>query len=320
MPRATGLLLPPGGQPTKTNRAALGDYSPEKLLKQLQAAQDRANKENEKRYQEGLAELTGGRVSMRELYEQAAGNLAKVGGAAAEDVSRGATRTGATGMQGLISAGLGNTTITGSLARGVEEDRRRGMRTVEEDQARRMAGLQTTRAGAEMGAAGNLAQFMAARSDQGPDLGMYGSLIQQASAGGPEGQQTIHTGLSPNARAGLDAFGRPMGRYGGGGGGSISGAGGGGYAGPAGSTGGGGGGGGAPGSVYYGPGAMAASARAPQTGAPAPGAPGVPGAPGSLAAAGMGAGAAAGAGAGLPAHFGLMTPYQQAKIRAKQKR
>lgn len=222
------------------------------IIKQIQEAQKKANAANETRYQQGLTELGGGRTAMQGLYDKAAAASAGIGQQAAQDVERGAYRSGAQTRQGLISSGLGNTTIVGSMMRGVEEDRGRAMRGVEEAKAGREMGLATQRAGAEMGASGGIADFIAARNDLAPDSSLYASLIQSAAGAGTGKPVVVNAGLGANARAGLDAFGQKMG----GGGSSSSG---GGL-----NMGGGGGGGGSvfgtPGTVMYG------SGRGPMTG------------------------------------------------------
>jgi len=232
------------------------------IIRQLQEAQTAANAANEARYQQGLATLTGGRQTLQNLYGQAGSLIGEVGKSAIEDISRGAVRQGGQTRQDLITSGLANTTIAGAMARGVEEDRRRSMRQVEEDQARLRSGLATQQAGAEMGAAGGIADFIASRSDVAPDMSIYSSLIQAASAqeGAPSRQNpiTVRT-MGANARAGLDAFGRPLGRFSSGGGGGAGG--GGGFA----NIGqGGGGGGGAAGTLnqaqYFAPGVLSQTA------------------------------------------------------------
>jgi len=166
------------------------------IMKQLQAAQSAATAATEQRFSQGLSALTSGQERARSYYDQAAAAAGSIGRGATEDVSRGATRALAAGRQSLTSAGLGNTTIAANLPRGVEEDRRRAMQSVEEQQAQQRMGLLTQRAGSEMGAGGQLASYFGSRSDTGPDLGLYASLIQAAAssptpAQGPGGAGSI---------------------------------------------------------------------------------------------------------------------------------
>jgi hypothetical protein len=190
------------------------------ILAQLQQAREQARQANLQRYQAGLQELQGGRELMRGLYEQAGELTQDIGASAAEDISRGAEQALGRGRQDLISSGLSNTTITGALMRGVEADRARAMRGLTEDIARSRANLLTQQASAEMGAAGGISDFIRSRADVGPDPALYAGLIQQAAAsgGGEQGRRVVSGGLGPMASAGLDAFGRPLGRFGGGGG------------------------------------------------------------------------------------------------------
>lgn len=130
------------------------------ILKQLQAAQDKANAANETRYQAALAEMETGRKKIAGQFDTAR-----------TEANIGATRAGATANQSLMSAGLGNTTIVQGAARGVEEDRMRALANI--------AGQQGA---AEAGFSRDVAGLMASKNEQGPDLGLYAGLLAQASA------------------------------------------------------------------------------------------------------------------------------------------
>lgn len=242
----------------------LGNINIADIIRQMQKAQEEANEANELRYQQGLAELTGARDVMRELYGEAGEMMGDVGRSAMEDISRGAVAAGGRGRQQLISSGLANTTIAANLMRGTEEDRRRAMERVEGQQATMRGGLATQRAGVEMAGGGAMADFIARRSDVGPDPALYGSLIQAAMAGGTGEPIRVQAGLGPMARAGLTGTGRPMG--GGGGGGLDMGGGGAGYVTPS-----------RPGTTTWGADLPWHKAAAGQQGAPPP-----TGGPGSL--------------------------------------
>jgi hypothetical protein len=115
------------------------------IVKQLQAAQDKANKANESRYQDILG-----------LY----GNLGQAGLAR---IGQQETQAQAKGTQDLISRGLGNTTITSAISRGIASDAELARQQLQESVAMQKAGV------------------MERRTDQGPDLGLYASLLQQAA-------------------------------------------------------------------------------------------------------------------------------------------
>lgn len=153
-----------------------------KLLKQIQDAQAEANRVNKERYELGLAKLEGAESSLKDLYRQAGERMGTIGAAAREDVRQGARAQAAGLQQQLISSGLANTTISGTMMRGVESDRLRAMQGLQEQDAARQVGLMTQQAGAQMGAAGGVADFIAARSDVGPNVGMYSDLIRAAMA------------------------------------------------------------------------------------------------------------------------------------------
>lgn len=122
-----------------------GNFS--KILQQMEAAQQKANLANEERYKEILAQ-----------YE----NLGEAG---RTRIAQQETRQLATGQQGLISRGLGSTTITAGLERGVASDAELARQQLEESVATQKAGV------------------MERRTDVGPDIGMYANLLQAASQG-----------------------------------------------------------------------------------------------------------------------------------------
>ncbi len=151
------------------------------IISQLQQAQKQANDANLQRYNKGLSELNAGRSSMRQYYAQAQSLVQDIGKSALEDVDRGSERAFAQGRQSLISSGLNNTTLTANLARSTEEDRQRGSQRVREGIAQNQANIAQNQAGAETNASGNIASFIAARNDSGPDIGQYAGLIRDAA-------------------------------------------------------------------------------------------------------------------------------------------
>lgn len=183
-----------------------GSNSIADIISQLESAQKKANDANLARYNQGLQELETGRESMRNYFAQANSLIQDIGASAVEDISRGAQRSFAQNKQHLISAGLHNTTIMGSLIRGTEEDRRREMERVEEQRRVALGGLAERQASAELGASGNIAQFIAARSDVGPDIGQYAGLIQQAAAA-PQGKVQARIGAGGGGVAGAGSPG-----------------------------------------------------------------------------------------------------------------
>lgn len=160
------------------------------LIQQYQQAQQQANAANEARYQQalGLTDILGTTGRTR-IAQQAAQQQASA-------------------QQSLISRGLANTTITGAASRGIASDAEMQRQALEESVAGQKIGL------------------MQSKIEQGPDLGMFAGLLQ-AAASQPQSPtapiSAYSPALSPNAAAGLTAFGEPF-KYGGSG--SSSGAGG----------------------------------------------------------------------------------------------
>lgn len=105
------------------------------IIAQIQAGQDSANAANQKRYQQALQ-------AVKSSYGKARSKIKDVvGKSAIEDINLVSDRSFGRGMQNLISSGLANTTISGNLGRGVEEDRQRYLRQVNRMQMEEMAGL-----------------------------------------------------------------------------------------------------------------------------------------------------------------------------------
>ena len=114
------------------------------IIAQMQAAQEKANLVNEQRYQQILG-----------TFE----NLGKAGRARIEQQT---TQRQAAATQNLTSRGLGGTTITSAVERGIASDAETQRQQLEE-------GIAVQRAG-----------VMERRTDTGPDLGMFASLLQMA--------------------------------------------------------------------------------------------------------------------------------------------
>lgn len=140
------------------------------IFKQLQAAQDRANQLNEQRYKEILAQ-----------YEH-------LGEAGRTRIQKQTEQQQAAATQSLIGRGLGSTTITSAVSRGIASDAELQRQQLEESVSMQKAGV------------------MERRTDVGPDLSMYANLLQSASRGGGGG----FIGLGPMASRGLTVFGRPF--------------------------------------------------------------------------------------------------------------
>lgn len=143
------------------------------IIKQMQTAQEKANLLNEQRYQQILAQYEGLGQAGRARIEQ-------------QTLQRQAQAT-----QSLTSRGLGGTTITSAVERGIASDAEMQRQQLEESVSMQRAGV------------------MERRTDTGPDLGMFANLLQIA---GQQQQQprSVVRQMGPMARRGLSVFGRPM--------------------------------------------------------------------------------------------------------------
>ena len=146
MPESPLLHAQQARQYRESRRGGGGtDFS--RIIQQMEAAQQKANLANEERYKEILG--------MYSCLGQAGRTL----------IAEQATQQLATGQQGLISRGLGSTTITAGLERGIASDAERQRQQLEESVTMQKAGV------------------MERRTDVGPDIGMYASLLQAAGQG-----------------------------------------------------------------------------------------------------------------------------------------
>lgn len=200
------------------------------LIAQFQAAQNAANQANLARYQEQLASIRGLGDQLTGTYGQAEALLENLGQSAREDVGRRGEQVLQKGQQDLISAGLFGTTMAPNLRRAVAEDTGRQERAITEDVSARRAGVLGQRAGAELSVGDMLQRAIAARSDIGPDLSTYASLIQAAAAAGdPNRRLNVSVPRSTGTGAGRAAGGgggfSPAGTGGGGGFGTRGGSG-----------------------------------------------------------------------------------------------
>lgn len=146
------------------------------IIKQMQAAQEKANLLNEQRYQQILSQYeTLGQAGRARIEQQTLQRQAEA-------------------TQSLMGRGLGGTTITSAVGRGIAGEGEMQRQQLEESVATQKAGV------------------MERRTDVGPDLGMFAGLLQAA------GQQqqpsfSVSRRMGPMAAAGRSVFGTPF-KYG----------------------------------------------------------------------------------------------------------
>ena len=172
------------------------------------AAQAAANQSNEARYREILGgyqtrqgilapeiEQMPGHYASREQHIM--GEMSGLGRAARADLNRRYDQEAGNVEQSLIDRGLGNTTVLGSMTRGVRDQQARAMHSLNEQLRRERLGYRTALSGDTLGsmersidARSNLYRepldFMERREDLGPDTAYLNAAMATAYGSGTE--------------------------------------------------------------------------------------------------------------------------------------
>lgn len=156
----------------------------EDLLKQLQDQYTAANTAGLERYQNLMRGVNDAGSRIAATYNDAFANLKGLGESAKSDIRQQTIRNKAASSQDLMSRGLGNTTITATNNRGIEDDAARQEQAVNENLAQQRSNLDISRAGSQMGVANLWSNALLSRQDQGPDASLYANLIQSLAANG----------------------------------------------------------------------------------------------------------------------------------------
>lgn len=198
------------------------------VMKRLRKKQEEANQANLQRYEALMTHMEGltQQIGKQGTYGAAMSLMEQTGEAARTRIAEQAKKATAAAEQDLISRGLGATTVRQAERRGIAGTAERARQEAEERTAAAKAGVLERRAGAEMQIGALKAGVMERREDVGPDLGIFASLIQAAAAGETATAKRTSTIIGPQAQAGRDIFGQPMGGGAGGAGGGLAPAGG----------------------------------------------------------------------------------------------
>ena len=167
------------------------------LMKKVEDSQKQANEQNLARYEQLIASittLTEDVVGAGGTYDQAAALVENIGQSARQRIGEAAVRAGAMSEQDLTSRGLGSTTIRAAAQRGIAADKTKAELAQSESEARQKSSLLLSKAGARMGLGQMMAGAIEGRYDQGPDLGMFASLMQAASSAATEEKRTVSIG------------------------------------------------------------------------------------------------------------------------------
>lgn len=211
------------------NPGSSGGFSIDDIIRQFQTEQANAQAAKAAQFQQLMATIQNTGAQAGGTFNEALDRVRNLGNTARERVDRQGQRTLASGQQDLISSGFSASTLAPNLRRAVEEDVQFQQGAIDESVGAQQSGLLAQRAGNETQIGGMLANAIGGQQINGPDLGLFASLLQQLGAAG--NGQPVSAFIPPtsaNVNAPNSVFQRPT--TGGSGGGSVGG--------PAGTTGG----------------------------------------------------------------------------------
>lgn len=179
------------------------------LLQMLQNQYQQANTAGLERYNSLMQGVNTAKSDITGSYNRAMGLTDTMGSTAKARIGEDTLRQKGSAAQDLTSRGLGNTTITSSVNRGIDADAARNTADVNERVNTAKSGLEMSRAGSQLDVARLMADATLSRQDQGPDMGMFANLLQTLSAnnngvtgGGGGGRSTNVIGGHPSGTPG----------------------------------------------------------------------------------------------------------------------
>jgi hypothetical protein len=195
----------------------------DRIINQFMQAQTQANAANERRYAQLLNAIKGLQGRTEDTYGEILNRIESTGQVARRRAQQSATRAGGQAEQDLISRGLGNTTIRAAVQRGIGEDLELQQQAIDEQQALMQAQALEGRTGADRATTAMLASAIEGRSDVGPDMGQYASLLRQAASAGDQKplSAVVGRGPSPGGGGGV-SYGDRGSKYGGGFSGAVN--------------------------------------------------------------------------------------------------
>ena len=154
-----------GGAISSTGGGGGGQFGG--LFKQIQKAQKKANEANEARFQAAMKQFEG------------------LGQAGEARIARSTEQRQGAATQNLTSRGLGSTTITSAVERGIAGDAETQRQELGERVAVQKAGL------------------LERKTDLGPDLGMFVNLLQAAGQGQAQQSRSVISTVAPRTTPGF---------------------------------------------------------------------------------------------------------------------
>lgn len=131
---------------------------------------DEANAENEKRYQQGLKELTD--LRSRSQYD-----VNRRGAQEARDIRKDAKKAGASQYQQAVRSGMANSTVPAVMQRGVDRSKTDAIRRLGDS-------VSSQRLGTDQTLTNNIAQWIANKENQAPDWNQMLELAKLYGASG----------------------------------------------------------------------------------------------------------------------------------------
>lgn len=171
--------------PLTSSYNGAGNFDITNLLKALQQGSDAANQASQQQYQSLLD--TGKSTSKSILgkggyFSQAGKALANTGIQGQNRINEAATQQLGSAKQDLINRGLYSTSALDAKQRAAALDKERATQELQSGLAGQKANLQVQQANAAQQLGGLNMDAILSKQNQGPDMGMYMSLIQQLLA------------------------------------------------------------------------------------------------------------------------------------------
>lgn len=158
------------------------DY--QQIINTYRQLHEEANAANEKRYKAILDEITSTTDQVGNQYSEVRSLLESIGQSEIADLTERGQRDLATADQDLINRGLSNTTIRSTVRRGIQSDLERNIQRQNQSTGLLQAGVTERESAATERLGQWLTGTMERKTDSGPDLQQFASLLQQGGGGG----------------------------------------------------------------------------------------------------------------------------------------
>jgi hypothetical protein len=196
-------------------------FDPAELIKQFQAEQLKFKQESKIQFDSLIGTIKELGLQTTGTFDDALSKIQGLGDTARTRADKSGKRALASGQQDLITSGFAQSTLGPNLRNQVQEQTELQQQGIDEQVGAQQAGLLTQKAGNQTQIGGLLANAIQGQNITGPDLGLFATLLQQASAAG-DGSKVNAFVPATSAALNSPGFGS---RPGGGGGGTTTSAG-----------------------------------------------------------------------------------------------